>query len=139
MATRKIKSYDVNRHSCFKVKYHLVLTTSGNEEVFTPDLESYLNDFITSMLTKNECKLQEIRYDGIHVHILFDGSITLNIPNFVNGMKSTSSRMLRRKYEDRLNQFVGVDGFWLRYYLLLSQSEDNEAVIYEYIKNEIKR
>lgn len=141
MATRikKLKSYYINRHSCYLLKYHLVLTTSGNEAVFTPELTPYLNEFITSMMSKNECELTEIRYDGIHAHILFDAPIILNLPNFVNGMKSTSSRMLRRKFDELVNQYVGENGFWLRSYLLMTQSENTQSIIDDYIQNEMKK
>ena len=141
MATRikKLKSYYINRHSCYLLKYHLVLTTSGNEAVFTPELTTYLNEFITSMMSKNECELTEIRYDGVHAHILFDAPIILNLPNFVNGMKSTSSRMLRRKFDELVNQYVGENGFWLRSYLLMTQSENTQSIIDDYIQNEMKK
>ena len=139
MRIKKLKTYYENRHSCYKLQYHLVLTTSGDEAVFTPELTSYLNEFITSMMSKNECELTEIRYDGIHAHILFDAPIILNLPNFVNGMKSTSSRMLRRKFDELVNKYVGENGFWLRSYLLMTQSENNQAIIDDYIQNEMKK
>lgn len=139
MRIKKLKTYYVNRHSCYKLQYHLVLTTNGEEAIFTPKLTSYLNEFITSMMSKNECELTEIRYDGIHAHILFDAPIILNLPNFVNGMKSTSSRMLRRKFDELVNKYVGENGFWLRSYLLMTQSENNQAIIDDYIQNEMKK
>ena len=134
-----MKTYYANRHSCYLLKYYLVLTTSGDEAIFTSELTSYLNEFIISMMAKNECELIEIKYDGIHAHILFDAPIVLNFPNFVNGMKSTSSRMLRRKYADQVKELVGEDGFWLRSYLLMTQSENNQAIIDDYIQNEMKK
>ena len=89
-------------------------------------------------MSKNECELTEILYDGVHAHILFDAPIILNLPNFVNGMKSTSSRILRRKFDELVNQYVGEEGFWLRSYLLMTQSENNRAIIDDYVQNEIK-
>ena len=139
MRIKKLKTYYANRHSCYKLQYHLVLTTSGDEAIFTPELTSYLNEFITSMMAKNDCELTEIRYEGIHAHILFDAPIVLNFPNFVNGMKSTSSRMLRRKYADQVKELVGEDGFWVRSYLLMTQSENNQAIIDEYVQNELNK
>lgn len=134
MAIKRLNSYYQNRHSCFLLKYHLVLTTSGGDSVFTSELKDYLNEFIASMMSKNECSLTEIRYDDSCVHILFDAPITLNLPNFVNGMKSTSSRMLRRKFDKYVNQFVGESGFWRQSYFLITQSESSDNIVSEYKK-----
>jgi len=87
MAIKKLKDYYVNRHSCFLLQYHLVLFTKYRKEVFTDEMENYLTEFIMSMMSKNDCNLIDINYDKNHVHILFEASITLILPNFINGMK----------------------------------------------------
>ena len=56
-------------------------------------MENYLTEFVISMMSKNDCNLMEINYDKNHVHILFEAPIILNLPNFINVVKSTSSRM----------------------------------------------
>ena len=138
MAMKKVKDYYVNRHSCFLLQYHLVLATKHHKEVFTDEMESYLTDFVTSMMSKNECNLMEINYDKNHVHILFEAPITLNLPNFINGMKSTSSRMIRRRFEDHLKQFYWKNVFWLRSYFICTVSEHTTEVVKNYIKDQEK-
>ena len=43
MTMKKLKDYYVNRHSCFLLKYHLVLVTKYRKEVFINEMETYLN------------------------------------------------------------------------------------------------
>lgn len=136
MSIKRLNSYYQNRHSYFLLNYHLILTTTGSDSVFISELKDYLNEFIESMMSKNECSLTKIEYDKNHVHILFDAPIMLNLPNFVNGMKSTSSRMIRRKFYKYVDQFVGDSGFWRQSYFLITQSESNDDVISEYIRTE---
>ena len=136
MAMKKLKDYYVNRHSCFLLQYHLVLGTKYRKEVFTDEMESYLTDFVKSMMSKNECNLMEINYNKNHVHILFEAPITLNLPNFINGMKSTSSRMIRRRFEDHLKQFYCKNVFWSRSYFICTVSEHTTEIVKNYINNQ---
>lgn len=138
MAMKKLKDYYVNRHSCFLLQYHLVLVTKHRKEVFTDEIESYLTEFVTSMMSKNDCNLMEINYDKNNVHILFEAPITLNLPNFINGMKSTSSRMIRKRFEEHLKKFYWKNVFWSRYYFVCTVSEHTTEIVKNYIKNQGK-
>ena len=138
MAMKKLKDYYVNRHSCFLLQYHLVLVTKYRKEVFTDEIENYLTEFITSMMSKNNCNLMKINYDKNHVHILFEAPITLNLPNFINGMKSTSSRMIRKRFEEHLKQFYCKNVFWSCSYFICSLSERTDEIVKNYIKNQRK-
>ena len=138
MAIKKLKDYYVNRHSCFLLQYHLVLVTKYRKEVFIDEIESYLTKFVISMMSKNDCNLIEINYNKNHVHILFEAPITLNLPNFINGMKSTSSRMIRKRFEEYLKQFYCKNVFWSRSYFICSLSERTDEIVKNYIKNQGK-
>lgn len=133
---KKNNQYYTNRHSCFLLQYHLVLVTKYHKKVFNNDMESYLTRFVESMMKKNDCNLMEINYNKDHVHILFEAPVTLNLPNFINGLKSTSSRMVRRAFPDHLKQFFSKPVFWSRSYFICTVSEHTTKVVQEYIKNQ---
>ena len=135
---KKNNQYYTNRHSCFLLQYHLVLVTKYRKKVFNKDMEQYLSIFVRSMMEKNYCNLTEINYDKDHVHILFEAPVTLNLPNFINGLKSTSSRMIRRAFPDHLKQFFEKPVFWSRSYFICTISENTTQVVQEYIKNQEK-
>lgn len=138
MTMKKLKDYYVNRHSYFLLQYHLVLVTKYYKDVFTNEMEKYLTDFINSMMFKNDCTLIEINYNKNHVHILFEAPVTLNLPNFINGMKSTSSRMIRKNFEDYLKQFYSENVFWSRSYFICTVSECTTEIAKRYVKNQRK-
>ena len=138
MAIKKLKDYYVNRHSFFILQYHLVLVVKYRKEVFTDEMENYLTEFVTSMMSKNDCNLMEIKYDENNVHILFEAPIILNLPNFINGMKSTSSRMIKRRFEEHLKQFYWKNVFWSRSYFICTVSEHTAEIVKNYIKNQGK-
>lgn len=133
---KKNNQYYTNRHSCFLLQYHLVLVTKYRKKVFNNDMEIYLTSFVESMMKKNDCNLMEINYDKDHVHILFEAPVTLNLPNFINGLKSTSSRMIRRAFPDHLKQFFWKSVFWSRSYFICTVSKHTTKVVQEYIKNQ---
>ena len=133
---KKNNQYYTNRHSCFLLQYHLVLVTKYRKKVFNKDMEEYLSSFINSMMEKNDCNLMEINYDKDHVHILFEAPVTLNLPNFINGLKSTSSRMIRRAFSEYLKQFYEKPVFWSRSYFICTVSGHTTKVFQEYIKNQ---
>lgn len=130
---KKNNQYYVNRHSCFLLQYHLVLVTKHRKIVFNKDIEEYLSSFVNSMMKKNDCNLMEINYDEDHVHILFEAPVTLSLPNFINGLKSTSSRMIRRRFSEYLKQFFEKSVFWSRSYFICAVSENTTQVAQEYI------
>ena len=133
---KKKNQYYINRHSCFLLQYHLVLVTKYRKKVFNNDMETFLTSFIESMMKKNDCNLMKIIYDRDHVHILFEAPVTLNLPNFINGLKSTSSRMIRRAFSEYLKQFFWKPVFWSRSYFICTVSEHTKQVVQEYIRNQ---
>ena len=133
---KKNNQYYTNRHSCFLLQYHLVLVTKYRRKVFNKDMEEYLSSFVRSMMEKNDCNLMKINYHKDHVHILFEAPVILNLPNFINGLKSTSSRMIRRAFPDHLKEFFETPVFWSRSYFICTVSEHTTKVVQEYIKNQ---
>ena len=97
-----------------------------------------MTSFIESMMEKNDCNLMEINYDRDVVHILFEAPVTINLPNFINGLKSTSSRMIRRAFSEYLKSFFEKPVFWSRSYFICTVSEHTEELSQEYIKKEVK-
>lgn len=133
---KKDNQYYTNRHSCFLLQYHLVLVTKYRKKVFNKDMEEYLLRFVSSMMEKNDCNLMVINYHGDHVHILFEAPVMLNLPNFINGLKSTSSRMIRRRFSEYLKQFFETPVFWSRSYFICTVSEHTTQVVQEYIRKQ---
>lgn len=133
---KKNNQYYTNRHSCFLLQYHLVLVTKYRKKIFNKDMEQYLSSFVRSMMEKNDCNLIEITYDKDHVHILFEAPVTLNLPNFINGLKSTSSRIIRRAFPEYVKQFFWQPVFWSRSYFICTVSEHTTQIVEEYIRNQ---
>ena len=133
---KKNNQYYTNRHSCFLLQYHLVLVTKYRKKVFNKDMEQYLSSFVRSMMEKNDCNLIEITYNKDHVHILFEAPVTLNLPNFINGLKSTSSRIIRRAFPEYVKQFFWQPVFWSRSYFICTVSENTTQIVEEYIRNQ---
>ena len=68
--------YSVNRHSCFYLKFHLVIVTKFRKPLFNnTDLNNRLVE-ISKKIIENDWKLQidSINTDSDHIHIMFSST-----------------------------------------------------------------
>jgi putative transposase len=77
-------------------------------------------------ITEQRCKdwdgeLQEFNGEADHVHALVSLPPNLDLSIFVNNLKTTSSRLLRRDFAEELNYvYRGEPVLWSRSYCIVS-------------------
>ena len=97
--------YYTNRHSCFLLQYHLVMVTKFRHPVLTGDVKDFLEQYMIQYFKDRDLPLLEISFMPDHVHILFDAPPQINLAEFVNSLKSASSRMVRKNYAEVLKPY----------------------------------
>jgi putative transposase len=65
-------------------------------------------------------KLLAMNSEADHVHFLLDLPPNLDLSMFVNNLKTTSSRLLRKEFADKLNRVYRKPVFWSRSYCTIS-------------------
>ena len=128
--------YSKSRHSCFDLSYHLVLVTKFRHPVILGDIEIALKLYVYSYFENNNIKIKEYNSNLDHIHILFEGKPNLNLSNFINGLKTNSSRHIRKEYELFLKNYYWKPYFWSSSYFIGGVSERSFDVVSEYIKNQ---
>lgn len=129
--------YYTNRHSCFLLQYHLVLVTKYRHPVLVGDLKKRLAELI-ELYFKEKVALKEYAIQDDHVHILFDGAPQTHLDDFVNGLKTFTSRKLRKEFADFLEPYYWKPYFWAASYFVASVSETSTAVLEQYIRAQKK-
>jgi putative transposase len=130
----KLKS---RSHMTFRLCYHIVLTLKYRHDILTPEMQSDLKAILTDLMDKWECEVIEIGGEGDHVHVLIDGHPRLNLVNFIKNVKSVSSRRMREKYSEYLEQYLWGGEFWNDGSTVLSVGSGSTLdILIPYIQNQ---
>lgn len=92
-------------HVIFDIHLHVVFVTKYRRKLLTPEMLLDLKEVINRVLESNNCLLEEFNGEPDHVHLLIDLHPSNNISNLLAALKSSTSRILRRKYSDYIAQF----------------------------------
>ena len=131
--------YYRNRHSCFKLTYHLVVVTKYRHKVIDESIKKRLIQIFTDILeNKWNCHLIEINTDLDHLHVLFDAPPQVQLSKLVNNLKTVSSRLIRKEFSEQLKPFYWKPYFWSNSYLILSTGGATIEVVKKYNENQDK-
>lgn len=131
--------YHRNRHSCFKLTYHLVVVTKYRHKVIDESIKKRLIEIFTDIIeNKWNCHLIEINTDSDHLHVLFDAPPQVQLSKLVNNLKTVSSRLIRKEFSEQLKPYYWKPYFWSNSYLILSTGSATIDVVKKYIENQDK-
>lgn len=127
-----------NCHSQYRLEYHLILVTKYRKPCITPEMLEYLTQECHRLLALSEVELLEINGEADHIHLLISAPPQICLAKMINSLKSTTSRLVRKKYADHLAKFYWKPYFWNRSYLILSSGGAPIEVIRRYIQEQGK-
>lgn len=118
------------------MKAHLVLTTKYRRKAFASEVLSRLQEILSDLCQKWDCKLIEFNGEEDHIHLLFQYYPQMDLPKFVNNIKSVSSRRIRSEFAEHLNSFYSKDVLWDESYFIASCGGVTVSVLRQYIENQ---
>ncbi|SRR6056297_3804895 len=124
-----------NRHSVFSLKYHLVVITKYRYKCINEEIQKELKKILKRLFMKKNCEILEIGGEEDHVHILFEAPPQIQPSQLVNSIKTTSSRLIRKKYPKYVKKYYD-SGFWSRSYCILSTGGATIDTIKKYIEKQ---
>lgn len=127
-----------NCHSQYRLEYHLILVTKYRRSCITPEMLEYLTQECRRLLALSEAELLEMNGEADHIHLLISAPPQICLAKMINSLKSTTSRLVRKKYADHLARFYWKPYFWNRSYLILSSGGAPIEVIRRYIQEQGK-
>lgn len=77
-----------------------------------------------------------INGEADHIHLLVSAPPQICLANVINSLKSSTSRLVRKKYAEHLAKFYWKPYFWNRSYLILSSGGAPIEVIRKYIQDQ---
>lgn len=124
-----------NRHSRYSLIYHLVVVTKYRYKCINKNLQKELEKILNRLFENKNCKILEIGGEEDHIHILFEAPPQVQPSQLVNSIKTTSSRLIRKKYPDYIKKYYD-SGFWSRSYCILSAGKATINTIKKYIEKQ---
>ena len=83
-----------------------------------------------------ESKLLEFNGEADHIHLLLSLNPKVTPSIFVNNLKTVSSRLIRKEYQEHLRKFFWKPVFWSRSYCILSCGGAPLTVLKQYIEQQ---
>lgn len=123
-------------HCVYKLTYHLVLVTKYRKKCLSNEMLNRLEEIIKKNCTDWEIDLIEFNGEADHVHILLDMHPNIMPSKFINNLKTVSSRLIRKEFEEELKPYYWKPVLWTRAYCLLTTGGATIDVIREYIQNQ---
>jgi REP element-mobilizing transposase RayT len=132
--------YDLDRgsHSVYTLQYHLVQVVKYRKRIFDTEATIDMLRKIVHEISKTfNVDVLDLGIDADHFHLIFKGRPTLNIPKYVNAVKTISARELRRNYPI-IKQRIKNDCVWSKSYFLATTGQVTLNVLKDYVERQDK-
>lgn len=118
------------------LKAHLVLTTKYRRHVLTAKMLARLDEIMGDLCQKWNCKLIEFNGEGNHIHLLFQYLPQMELPKFINNLKSVASRRLRAEFSEEMNAVYDKNVLWNESYFIASCGGVTVSILRKYIEGQ---
>ena len=123
-------------HCVYALQYHLVIVTKYRKKCLTSGV---IEAFETQAKERCEAwggKLLETNGESDHIHLLLELPPTVALSEFVNALKTGTSRRLRNEFKEHLDDFYKKPVLWSRSYCVLSCGGAPLEIIKQYIQQQ---
>jgi len=133
-----MKNQELNTlyHCIYDLKYHLVLVTKYRRKVINKVILERLHEHFSRLLKSWECELLEFNGEADHVHMLISLNPRAQPSKLVNNLKTVTSRLIRKEFNQHVSKFYCKPIFWSRTYCLLTVGGAPLSVLKQYIENQ---
>ena len=123
-------------HCVYKLTYHLVLVTKYRKKCLSNEMLNRLEEIVKKNCADWEIDLLEFNGEADHIHLLLDMHPNIMPSKFINNLKTVSSRLIRKEFEEELKPYYWKPVLWTRAYCLLTTGGATIDVIREYIQKQ---
>jgi len=127
---------DKGAHSVYALQYHLVQVVKYRRKVFVnDDIIDFLKQKTKEISSTFEVEIINQECDKDHIHIIFKAKPTLNIPKYLNALKTITSREIRRNFPE-VKQKLWKDAFWSPSYFLITTGQVTLDQLKKYVDSQ---
>ncbi|MBW6414243.1 IS200/IS605 family transposase [Methylacidiphilum fumariolicum] len=126
----------VLHHCVYALHYHFVLVTKYRRKALTRPMLDRLRAIAEMRWEGWGGQLLECNGESDHVHLLVALPPNLGLSRFVNNLKTTSSRLLRREFATTVARFYRKAVLWSRSYCVITCGGAPLTVPKQYIERQ---
>jgi putative transposase len=123
-------------HCVYALHYHLVLVTKYRRKCITAPMLDRFREIAAARCEGWGGKLMEVNGELDHVHLLISLPPNLDLSRFVNNLKTTTSRLIRKEFAAEVSRVYRKPVFWSRTYCVISCGAAPLTVIKQYIEQQ---
>ena len=135
-------AYDLDKgaHSVYSLYYHFIQVVKYRKKVFADDaIVDFLKMKSREIADTFNVNILYMECDEDHFHMLFKSTPILNIPQFINAIKTITSREIQRKFPE-IKKELWKGKFWSPSYFLATSGQVTLDVLKGYVDSqEVKR
>lgn len=113
-------SYNVGHRAVYSLNIHLVLVTKYRRKVITQSMLNRLQEIFENTCVKWKSKVTEFNGESDHVHLVISYPPDVEVSKLVNNLKTVSSRLIRKEFNEHVNRFYNKPVFWTGAYFVAS-------------------
>ncbi|MDF2957810.1 MAG: REP element-mobilizing transposase RayT [Candidatus Alkanophagales archaeon MCA70_species_1] len=126
---------DRGAHSVYSLHYHLIFVVKYRRKVLNHEIIDFLKQKIHEISETFKVEVLAIECDVDHVRILFKAKPTLNIPKYINALKTITSREIKRKFPE-VKERLWEKVLWSPSYFLATTGQVTLDVLRKYVESQ---
>lgn len=129
---------DKGAHSVYALQYHLIQVVKYRKKIFADGkIINFLKQVIRKISDSFEVEVIDLECDKDYFHMIFKSKPTLDMPKYINALKTISSREIQRRFPEVKKQlWEGV--LWSPSYFLATTGQVTLDVLKRYVENQGK-
>ncbi|MGC9176029.1 MAG: IS200/IS605 family transposase [Thermoplasmata archaeon] len=129
---------DKGAHSVYSLYYHLIFVVKYRRKVITPEIDDFIKQKIREISYTFDVKILSTETDKDHVHILLNATPRLDIPKYINALKTITSREICRRFPEVKEQLWNIV-FWSPSYFLATSGQVTLDALRKYVEDQGKK
>ena len=127
---------DKGSHSVYALQYHFVQCIKYRRPALTDTkVCDLLKEKVHEISQTFEVEVLNIECDVDHYHMIFKARPTLDIPKYINAIKTITSREIRRNFPE-IQKYLWEDAFWSRSYFLATTGQVTLEMLKKYVEGQ---
>ena len=129
-------SLDKGAHSVYALQYHFVQVVKYRRKVFEDEkVIDFLKGKIKEIGESFGVDVLNVECDKDHFHMIFKARPTLDIPKYINALKTITSREIQRNFP-RVRDKLWGGHFWSPSYFLATTGQVTLDVLKKYVEEQ---
>lgn len=126
------------RHAVYSMQYHIIFVVKYRRQVIDEDILELFKDVCKKILQNNGGDLLEINGEPDHIHMLAEIPPDREVSSMIGAMKTQTSRMVHKYYNDRIKDKLWKNAFWSPSYFVSTTGGVTLDILEQYVKDQGK-